>query len=98
MIILNIKKKVNENCVVVKLNPFLTTELLVNILSTPNLKGLVLETYGFGQITIKNHKFMKILGDSIEKNSKFTLESFIFFFKWFHNFYSCIKIKITKKI
>jgi len=43
---------------------------MINILNTPELKGVILETYGFGKITLKNVKFIKIIEEAIEKKSK----------------------------
>jgi len=60
---------VSDRCIVIKLNPFLTSEILINILNTPDLKGVILETYGFGQITMKNTQFMKIIEEAITTKS-----------------------------
>ena len=67
-------KKVSEKCVVIKLNPYLTSEIMINILNTPGLKGVVLETYGFGKITLTNVKFIKIIEEAIQKKSKNSLK------------------------
>lgn len=45
---LSINKILNENVLFLKLFPGISENLIVNILNTPNLKAIVLETYGSG--------------------------------------------------
>jgi L-asparaginase len=45
---LNIQKNLNENVLFLKLFPGISENFINNILNTPNLKGVVLETYGSG--------------------------------------------------
>lgn len=73
-------KGVSDRCIVLKMNPFLSTDTLNNILNIPNLRGVVMETYGFGQITTKNLKLMEILQENIQKKSKFQKKFIIIIF------------------
>lgn len=51
---LKIHKKFNTNVAIIKLFPGITEALLQNILMTPNLQGVVLETYGAGNCTTES--------------------------------------------
>lgn len=59
----------SRNVAILKLTPFLSSKFLENILNIKDLKGLVLETYGFGQISSKNLKFIKLLELANEKGT-----------------------------
>jgi L-asparaginase len=57
--------KLNENVIILKLFPGLSKEALSSILSIPNLKGVILETYGSGNApTIK--WFLTLLKQAID--------------------------------
>jgi len=63
---LKIRKKLNQNVVILKLFPGITTKTLKTILSIKDLKGVVLETYGSGNAPT-NKEFLKLLSIAINK-------------------------------
>ena len=58
-------KELDNNIVVLKLFPSITPNVLAAIISIPNLKGIVLETYGAGNTTMESW-FIKILEKAIQ--------------------------------
>jgi len=63
---LKVHKNLDENITLVKLYPGISKVVLKNIFSTPNLKAVILETYGSGNCTTENW-FINLLKDTIEK-------------------------------
>lgn len=63
---LNVHKKLNTNVAIVKMFPGVTKEILFAILSTPNLEGVILETYGAGNTTTESW-FIDLLEEAIKK-------------------------------
>ncbi len=61
-----VRKNMCPDIVVIKLFPGLSLETLEYILSTPNLKGVVLETYGAGNAPSRN-VFIGVLEKAIQK-------------------------------
>lgn len=61
-----VHKELDTNIALVKLFPGISEGLLKNIFSTPNLKGVVLETYGAGNCTTEEW-FINLLEDTIKK-------------------------------
>ncbi len=55
-----------NNIAIVKLFPGIQSKLLKSIIETPNLKGIVLETYGSGNAPTKE-EIIKVLEESIKK-------------------------------
>ncbi|MFA5555495.1 MAG: asparaginase [Flavobacteriaceae bacterium] len=53
-------KKLDNNVVILKLFPSLTKNVLDAIISIPNLKGIVMETYGAGNTTMENWFIAKL--------------------------------------
>ena len=51
---------------IIKLFPGIQTSVLNSIFETPNLKGVVLETYGSGNATTENW-FLKLIKTAISK-------------------------------
>lgn len=60
-----IYNKLNDNVIILKLFPGLSKEAFSSILSIPNLKGIVLETYGSGNAPTTKW-FLSILKQAIE--------------------------------
>lgn len=63
---LKVFKNFNENIALVKLFPGISKALLESIFSTPNLKGVILETYGAGNCSTENW-FIELLENTIKK-------------------------------
>lgn len=61
-----VHKKLDSNIAIIKLFPGISEALLTSIFNTPNLKGVVLETYGAGNCTTENW-FVSLLKDNIAK-------------------------------
>lgn len=59
-----VHKKLDENIALIKLFPGISERLLNSIFSTPNLKGVILETYGAGNCTTKTW-FVNLLKETI---------------------------------
>jgi len=64
--ILNVHKNFCTDVALVKLFPGISSSVLKAIFSTPNLKGVVLGTYGAGNTTTQEW-FIKLLSDAINK-------------------------------
>lgn len=64
---LKVHKKLDNNIALLKLYPGITPFYLNNIISTPNLKALILETYGSGNCTTEKW-FLNALKDAISNN------------------------------
>lgn len=64
-----VRKKLVDDVVILKLFPGITNEVVARILSIPNLKGVVLETYGAGN-TPNSERFIKELKTAIQKGVK----------------------------
>ncbi|QRM89008.1 type I asparaginase [Lacinutrix sp. WUR7] len=63
---LKVFKNFNENIALVKLFPGISKALLESIFATPNLKGIILETYGAGNCTTEKW-FTDLLENVIQK-------------------------------
>lgn len=63
---LKIRKKLNENIVILKLFPGILLEVIRTILNIKGLKGVVLETYGAGNASTKK-SFINLLKESIDR-------------------------------
>jgi len=61
-----IHKALDENIALVKLFPGISERLLQSIFNTPNLKGVILETYGAGNCTTQDW-FVSLLKETINK-------------------------------
>lgn len=61
-----IRKNINTDIAVIKLFPAITPLALKTMLSIPNLKGVVLETYGAGNCST-NQDFLDVLKEAITK-------------------------------
>lgn len=61
------RKRLDKNVVILKLFPGITEEVIKSIVSIPNLKGIVLETYGAGNAPTYKW-FVNLLKESIAKN------------------------------
>lgn len=59
-------KNLNTNIVLIKLFPGIQSTTIASILEAPNLKGVVLETYGSGNATTSNW-FLKLIKQAISK-------------------------------
>jgi L-asparaginase len=62
---LTVHKSLNNNVFIVKMFPGINEMMLSNILSIPNLKGIVLETYGSGNAPSENW-FIEIVQSAIK--------------------------------
>lgn len=67
---LNIQKNLNENVLFLKLFPGISESFINNILNTPNLKGVVLETYGSGNAPT-DEWFLEALKNAIKNEILF---------------------------
>ena len=63
---LTVRKRLDTNIVVLKLFPGITKNVVESIIKIPNLKGIVLETYGAGNAPTSSF-FINLLADAIEK-------------------------------
>ena len=63
---LKVHKHLDNNIALIKLFPGISEVLLKNILNTPQLKGVILETYGAGNCTTERW-FIKLLQETIKK-------------------------------
>lgn len=63
---LKVYKKMDQNVAILKIFPGFGPALLHSVLNTPNLKALVLETYGSGNAPTEDW-FIKELGEAIKK-------------------------------
>lgn len=61
-----VHKKMDNNVAIVKIFPGISHNLLENIFATPNLKAVVLESYGVGNAPT-NRNFIQTLGNAIDK-------------------------------
>ena len=61
-----IRDSLNTNIVLIKLFPGIQSTTIASILEAPNLKGVVLETYGSGNATTSNW-FLKLIKQAISK-------------------------------
>jgi len=61
-----VHKKLDTNIALIKLFPGISQSLLRSIFNTPNLKGIILETYGAGNCTNEDW-FITLLGETILK-------------------------------
>lgn len=61
-----VHKELNTNIVLIKLFPGISQSLLQSIYNSPNLKGVILETYGAGNCTTEDW-FIKLLKETILK-------------------------------
>ena len=61
-----VHKQLDNNIALIKLYPGMSKNLLKSILSTPNLKGVILETYGAGNCTTEQW-FVNLLEEAIKK-------------------------------
>ena len=61
-----VHKNLESNIALIKLFPGISESLLQSIVSTPNLKGIVLETYGAGNCTTEDW-FVSVLKKTISK-------------------------------
>jgi len=59
-----VRKHLNTNVVILKLFPGISEAVMSAIFSIPNLKGIILETYGAGNATTENW-FLKLLENAI---------------------------------
>lgn len=64
--ILKIRKKLNDNVVILKLFPGISMKVVETILNIEGLKGVVLETYGSGNAPT-NKSFIKLLEKAIKE-------------------------------
>jgi len=64
--VLKIRKKLNENIVILKLFPGISLNVVETILNIKDLQGVVLETYGSGN-TSTNPSFIALLKRAIDK-------------------------------
>jgi len=62
-------KKMNNNIVVLKMFPGINQNVVQPIISIPNLKGIILETYGSGNTTLENW-FIKMIENAIKSGIK----------------------------
>lgn len=63
---LRVNKNLNTNVAIIKLFPGISQQILSAILLTPNLEGVVMETYGAGNTTTATW-FINLLKQAIEK-------------------------------
>ena len=63
---LRVHKKLNTNIILIRLFPGITETALTTMLSTPNLQGAILETYGAGNTTNRSW-FIDLLSQHIKK-------------------------------
>ena len=63
---LTIRKKLNDNIVVLKLFPGISNKVVKTVLGIKNLKGVILETYGSGN-TSTDKNFILLLKEAINK-------------------------------
>ncbi|MDG1731113.1 MAG: asparaginase [Algibacter sp.] len=63
---LKVNKNLDENIAVVKLFPGISISILESIFNTPNLKAVILETYGSGNCSTEKW-FINLLKESISK-------------------------------
>ncbi len=64
---LTIRKKLNDNIVILKLFPGISLVSVKTILNINNLQGVILESYGSGNATT-NKGFIRLLKNAIDKN------------------------------
>ncbi|MCG1035384.1 asparaginase [Polaribacter sargassicola] len=64
-----VRKQLDDNVVVLKLFPGISIKVIEHILNTPNLKGVVLETYGSGNAP-NSDGFIELLKTAIKKGIK----------------------------
>ena len=64
-----VNKSLVDDVVVLKLFPGISSKVVVSILNIPNLKGIVLETYGSGNAPNSEH-FIALLKNAIDKGIK----------------------------
>ncbi|MGM0635230.1 MAG: asparaginase [Bacteroidota bacterium] len=62
-----VHKELEENILIIKMYPAITESTLKHLVSTPNLKGIILETFGSGNTKMKPW-FLKILKETIDNN------------------------------
>jgi L-asparaginase len=66
---IKIRKKLNQNVIILKLFPGITNKTIKTILQIENLKGVILETYGSGNAPT-NPETIKLLEKAINKGIK----------------------------
>jgi len=64
--ILKVNKRLDENMALIKLYPGITVSILETVFNTPNLKAVIIETYGAGNCTTEKW-FIDILKQAILK-------------------------------
>lgn len=64
-----VRKKMNNNVVVLKLFPGITKQVVKSVLNIPDIEGVVLESFGSGNATTKLW-FIELLKKAIQKNIK----------------------------
>ncbi len=63
---LQVQKELDDRVMIIKLFPGIALRTLENILKTPDIKGIILETYGSGNAPTKK-EFIELLKETIEK-------------------------------
>ncbi len=66
--IFNAHKNLEENIIILKIHPAITETYLSHIVNLPNVKAIILETYGSGNALTKDW-FINLLKEAIEKKS-----------------------------
>ncbi len=66
--IFNVHTRLEENLIVVKLHPSITKTYLSHIINLPDIKAIILETYGSGNALTQDW-FINLLKEAIEKKS-----------------------------
>ena len=64
-----VRKRINKNVAILKLFPGITKNVIESIINIPELKGLVLETYGSGNAPTEKW-FINLLSEAIKSNIK----------------------------
>ncbi|TYA74501.1 asparaginase [Seonamhaeicola marinus] len=64
--VLKVHKNLDNNIALIKLFPGITETVIKSVLSTPNLKAIILETYGAGNCTTASW-FIELLKETISK-------------------------------
>jgi len=62
-----VHKELESNILLVKMFPGITKEMIIHLFLYPNIKGLVIESYGSGNLTDKDW-FIKAIKELIDKN------------------------------
>ena len=64
---LSVNKKLDNNVVILKMFPGINKQVLLAVVSIPNLKGIILETYGSGNAPTENW-FLEIIENAIKND------------------------------